>query len=88
MLSERLLDDELLQERDELLAPGALGGEPVVAAVDRHRGHHRGVGVLETRLILRIVGRQRGKRAQVSARRTAGDRDEVRVAAVVGDVAP
>ena len=86
LLGDRLLDDELLQERDELLASGALGGEPVVAAVDRHRGHHRGVGVLETRLPLRVVGRQRGQRAQMTARRATGDRNEIGVTAVVGDV--
>ena len=82
-----LLDDEPLQQiSDELPAAGSPGGEPVVAAVDRHRGHHRGVGVLEAGLVLRVVGCQRGQRAQMPARRTAGDRDEVGVAAVFGDV--
>ena len=71
---------------DELPAAGALRGEPVVAAVDRHRRNHRGVGVLEPGLVLRIVGGQCGQSAKVAARRAAGDRDEVGVAAVFGDV--
>src|SRR5439155_15490402 len=86
VLGERLLDHELLQERDELLAAVPLGGNPVVAAVDRNGRYHRGVGFLEARLPLWVVWGQRGQRAQVSARRAAGDRDELRVTAVVGDV--
>jgi hypothetical protein len=86
VLGDRLLHHELLQERDELLAAVALGSDPVIAAIDRNRGRRRGVGVLEPRLVLRVVGRQRGQRTQMTARRTAGYRNEIGVTAVGGDV--
>ena len=66
--------------------PEPCRAEPVVAAVDRNGGHHRRVGVLEAGLPLWIVRRQGRQRGEVTARRTAGDRHEVRVAAVLGDV--
>lgn len=56
------------------------------STVDRHGGHHGGVGVLETRLPLRIIRGKGGQRRQVAACRSAGDCDEVGVPAVVGDV--
>jgi hypothetical protein len=87
MLGEPLLDDHPLQhDQYELPAARSSCGEPVVSTVDRHRRDDRCVGVLETGLILRVVGCQRGQRGQVPTRRTAGDRDEVGVAAVFGDV--
>ena len=87
MLGQPLLDDQPLQhDQNELPAARPLGGEPVVSAVDRNRCDDRCVGVLETGLVLRVIGRQRGQRGQMPACRAAGDRHEVGVAAVFGDV--
>ncbi|ATA28307.1 wax ester/triacylglycerol synthase family O-acyltransferase [Mycobacterium lepraemurium] len=83
---EFLFDDELFEQLDEFAPPLAFGGEPVVAPVHRHRSHHRGVGILEAGLVLRVVGSQRRQRTQMAAGRPAGDCHEVRITTVAGDV--
>src|SRR5215212_4568222 len=64
----------------------ALGGNPVVAAVDGHRGHHRGVGVLKSRLVLGVIGRKGRQRAEMSTGGAASDGNEIGVTAEFGDV--
>src|SRR6201996_6869554 len=58
----------------------------VVDAVERHGRLYPCVGVFESGLKLRVVGGERGQRRQVPTGRTAGDGDELGVAAVLGDV--
>ena len=58
----------------------------VVDAVERDGGLNPGVDVFEARLVPRVVGCQRSQRRQMAAGRAAGDRNEIRVAAVFGDV--
>ena len=60
--------------------------DEVVHAVHRHRRLHAWCRRPRTRAGTRAVRGERGERGEVAARRAAGDRDERRVAAVLGDV--
>ena len=85
-----LLEDPRREERvaEQLRAAQARDPGEVVDAVVRHRGLDGGVGVLETGLVGRVVGGERGQSSQVATSRTSGDRDVVGVPAVGGDVLP
>ena len=80
-----LFHDEKLEERHHHLVH-FLGIGEVVDAVKGRRGLNGGVHILKAGLQSRVVGGERDQRGQVAARRAAGDRDEVGIAAVVGDI--
>ena len=86
VVRERGGEHHALEVRLESLVGEPLVVDEVVDAVHRHRGLHRRVDVLETGLELGLVRRERGERGEVTARRSAGQRHERRVAAVLGDV--
>jgi hypothetical protein len=67
------------------VALAAAVGE-VVHTVEWDARSNAGVSVLEAGLELAIVGRERGERGQVAARRSARDRHELGVAAVLCDM--
>ena len=75
-----------------LSRPGPYRPEPSGCArhvhhpVERDARLDRGVGALEPGLVRRVARAQREQRGQVPAGRAPADRDEGRVAAVVGDV--
>ena len=84
VLLEHPRAQEAIAHVDGCLGLGQAG--QVVDAVEGDACGDRRVRVLETGLVLRLAGCERGQGGEVTTRGSAGDRDVRRVAAVVGDV--